>query len=45
MDNIKKDLEENGYAIVPNVLSTGEVDYCKGEFGDWQSRPNFLCFL
>jgi len=45
MDNIKKDLEDNGYAIVPNVLSAEEVDYCKGEFRDWQSRiPNHTQF-
>ena len=40
-----KELDEKGYVVVPNVLDTKEVEYCKHEFKSWQSTiPNHDMF-
>ena len=38
---IKNNLTEHGYCIIPNVLTSTEVEYCKNLFYDWQKNiPN-----
>lgn len=40
-ENIKTDLEKNGYAIVQNVLTPEEIDTAKSMFYEWQKTvPN-----
>ena len=34
--DIKAELEEKGYAIIPNILSEEEIVDIKGEFATWQ---------
>jgi hypothetical protein len=42
MESIKKELEEKGYIIIPNILSSKEIELFKKEFTDWyNSIPNF----
>lgn len=36
MDLIAKELQDNGYCIVPNILSDSEIEYCKDEFNKWK---------
>ena len=41
MTEIKQELLENGYCVVPNVLSTKEIDEAKQLFYNWQKTiPN-----
>jgi len=40
-DEIKTTLAQNGYCIVPNILTPDEIEYCKNEFKTWQQTiPN-----
>ena len=41
METFKKDLEEKGYCIIPNILSNDEIEEAKTLFYDWQKTiPN-----
>ena len=33
---ITKELQENGYCVIPNILSEVEIEYAKSEFKKWQ---------
>jgi len=37
LSNVKPDLLEKGYTIIPNILSSDEIEYCKREFRSYQS--------
>jgi len=38
---IKQELLENGYSIIPDILSKKDLDYCKSMFIEWQQTiPN-----
>ena len=39
--DISEELGEKGYVIIPNVLDSDEIEYCRGEFYKWQETvPN-----
>ena len=41
IEEIKQELSEKGYVVVPNVLTEDQVKYCKKIFKDWQKTiPN-----
>ena len=41
IEEIKQELSEKGYVVVPNVLTEEQVKYCKKIFKDWQKTiPN-----
>ena len=41
IDNIKKDFEENGYVVIPDILTPKEITECRNEFFKWlNSIPN-----
>jgi ectoine hydroxylase-related dioxygenase (phytanoyl-CoA dioxygenase family) len=44
IEQIKAELHQNGYAIVPNVLTPEEIETAKSMFHSWrqQSVPNFI---
>ena len=37
IQNVKDELHQNGYCVIPNVLTTEEVDYALQCFKEWQS--------
>ena len=40
-DNIQDTLTQNGYCIIPNILTTSQIEYCKKLFCMWQETiPN-----
>lgn len=41
-ESVLKSLDDDGYAIVPNIISPDEIVYCKGEYDIWKARiPNY----
>ena len=38
LDKYFKDLKENGYVIIPNILSTEEIDLARKMFFDWKNQ-------
>ena len=36
LTEIKSNLENDGYCIIPNILTIEEIDYCLSEFKQWQ---------
>ena len=41
LDQIKLDLEKNGFCVIPGVLDTDEIEFCKESFKEWQDTiPN-----
>ena len=41
IDTIKRELDRDGYSIIPNILSTDDIQYCKELFKSWQHTiPN-----
>ena len=32
IDTIKRELDRDGYSIIPNILSTDDIQYCKELF-------------
>ena len=37
---IKKELTNNGYIVIENILNKEEIDYCRDEFFKWKSNIN-----
>jgi len=35
-DEIKNSLVQNGYCVIPNILTPDEIEYCKNSFKNWQ---------
>nr|QFG74542.1 MAG: hypothetical protein [Megaviridae environmental sample] len=41
ISTIKEELQQNGYCIIKNVLSSDEIKFCKEKFYDWKKTiPN-----
>ena len=41
-ESVLKSLDDDGYAIVPNIISPDVIGYCKTEYEIWKARiPNY----